>query len=248
VALGAFGTTAIAFTFEAIVAVMGLVLLGVVMALTPGGLAELAELQALIDDPVRLQDPQILAHWLLKPGILFSVTVLLTIFAPLFEEGAKSIGVPLLALWTRRKPSPAQGWLWGIAAGTGFAITEGLFNGAANLPFWAGIALLRIGATAMHVTTAGLTGLGWARTITSRRPMPLLASYLASVTLHSLWNGLTVLMVISSLWVMARPDDPAIMAGGGLGIMIGLIGLVLLTAVIVGIAAYVTLRVRKQQG
>lgn len=248
-ALGAFGATAIAFTLEAMVAVAGLVIGGMTIALAPGGLEQLAELQDILTDPARLQNPQTLAHWLLKPGILVPAATMLIIVAPAIEEGAKSIGVPLLAL--RRKPTPAQGWLWGMAVGAGFAVAEGLFNSAANLSFWAGVALLRIGATAMHATTAGLTGLGWARTLASRRPLrlgsgqalPLLGSYLASVTLHGLWNGLTVLMVISSLWTIAQPGDPTTMVMMGLSVMVGLGGLVLLTVTIIGVAVYFTLRV-----
>ncbi len=247
VALGAFGTTAMAFTFEAIVAVLGLLITGVVVALIPGGLLKLAELQAMLTDPAWLQDPQLLARWLLNPGVLFLVTLMLVIIVPLIEEAAKSIGVPLLALGTGRRPSAAQGWLWGIAVGTGFAITEGLFNGAASLPFWAGIALLRIGATAMQVVTAGITGLGWRRALASRGFLFLLGSYLTSVTLHGLWNGLTVMIVVSSLWIMAQPEDPIRIAGGGLGIVAGVTGLVLIVATLVGVAICVTLRVRERQ-
>jgi RsiW-degrading membrane proteinase PrsW (M82 family) len=244
-ALGAFGATAIAFTLEALAVVIGLIIAGMAMALSPGGLAQLAELQAMLADPTRLQDPQTLARWLLNPAILIAVAMLLAVVAPLIEEGAKSIGVPLLALATRRKPALAQGWLWGIAVGTGFAIAEGLFNGAANLPFWAGIVLLRVGATAMHLGTAGITGLGWARTLASRRPWPLLGSYLTSVTLHGLWNGLTVMMVAASLWVMAQPEDSARMLVGETAVVTGFTGLLLLTLAIAGVAVYVTLRVRR---
>ena len=137
-------------------------------------------------------------------------------------------------------------WLWGIAAGAGFAITEGLFNSAASLPFWAGIATLRVGATGMHMLTAGLTGLVWARTLDSRRPLPLLGGYLASVTLHGLWNGMTVLVVVSSLWMAARPGDAARMAGGGLAILVGVTGLILLIAAIIGVGVYVTLQVGRE--
>ncbi len=244
-AWGAFGTTALAFTLEALVAAVGLVVVVVIFALTPGGLAQLNELQTLLADPAQLQDPQTLAHWLLKPGILLPVAVMLIVVAPLIEEVAKSLGVPLLAWGTGRMPSPALGWLWGIAVGAGFAITEGLFNSAASLPFWAGIALLRVGATAMHMLTAGLTGLGWARTLMSRRPMPLLGSYLASVTLHGLWNAMTVLIVASSLWMMVQPGDAFRTTGGGVAILVGVIGLILLAATIVGVATYVTVKVKR---
>jgi RsiW-degrading membrane proteinase PrsW (M82 family) len=245
-ALGAFVATAISFTVEAVAVVTEIFIVGAVLALAPGGLAQLNELQAVLSDPARLQDFQVLAHWLLKPWILLPVILLLVIIAPLVEELAKSIGVPLYVLGTGRKPSLAQGWLWGIGVGAGFAITEGLFNGAANIPFWAGIALLRVGTTGMHVITAGLTGVGWARTLASRRPGPFLGSYLVSVTLHSLWNGLTVLVIVSSLWVMIKPEDPLSMAGGGLGGVVGLVGLLLLALTIIGVAVYITLRVRQQ--
>jgi RsiW-degrading membrane proteinase PrsW (M82 family) len=244
-AWGAFGATVFAFTLEAVVIVIGLIGLGVAIALTPGGPVQLAKLQALLSNPARLHDLETLAPWLLKPEIILSVTAMVAVFVPLIEEGAKSIAVPLLAWGAGKKPSPAQGWMWGVAAGAGFAITEGMFNAAASLPFWAGIALLRAGATAMHVATAGLTGLGWAHSLASRRPLPLLGSYLASVTLHCLWNGFTLLIVFSSLWMMAHPGDPAGVTRGGIGIFIGVVGMVTLMVTIVGVASYVTIHLRR---
>jgi len=246
-AWGAFGTTAIAFTLEAMVAVMGLLVVLVIVALRPDGLAQIAELQALLADPGQLGDQEALARWLLQPGILLPLAILLIVVAPLIEEAVKSLGVPLLSLARGTQPTLPQGWLWGMAVGAGFAITEGLFNSAASLPFWAGIAFVRIGATAMHMVTAGLTGLGWARTLASRRAFPLLGSYLVSVTLHGLWNGMTVLIVVSSLWMMAQPGDPVRTAGSGLTIVVGLTGLVLLAAAMIGVSVYVTLWLRQDR-
>ena len=246
VAVGALLAPAMAFTLEAAVAVIGLASIAVAMALAPGGLAELAELQALMADPALMSDPQTVTRWLLKPGILLPVILMLVVIAPLVEEAVKSVGVPLLARLSHTAPSLAQGWLWGMSVGVGFAITEGLFNGAANLPFWAGIAVLRAGAAGMHTVTAGLTGLGWAQTLASRRPLPVLGGYLASLALHSLWNGLTVLLVVASVWLMAEPDNPVKLAVGSLGILAGLIGLVLLTTTIVGVGAYITAWVRER--
>jgi RsiW-degrading membrane proteinase PrsW (M82 family) len=243
VALGALGMTLVSFTLEVLVAAIALVALGVVMALTPGGLAQLAELQTVLADPAWLGDPAALAHWLLKPGIIILIAVVLVVIVPIIEEGAKSLGVPLLALGGRVKPALAQGWLWGIAVGAGFAIAEGLFNSAASLPFWAVVVLLRAGASAMHMVTAGLTGLGWTRWLTSRNYLALLASYLGSLTLHGLWNGLTVLIVIASLWTMAEPGDTTPMAAGGVGVAVGVLGLILLTVAAIGVAAYITRRV-----
>jgi hypothetical protein len=105
--------------------------------------------------------------------------------------------------------------------------------------------LLRVGATAMHMAAAGITGLGWVRTLASRRPWPLLGAYLTSVTFHGLWNGLTVMMVIASLWTIAQPGDPARTLVGGTSIVVGLTGLLLLTLTITGVAVYITLHMRR---
>lgn len=247
-ALGAFGMTAISSILEVLAVVVALVVAGMVTALTPRGLASLDELQGLLADPGRLADPRLLADWLLKPGVLLGAVVLLTVAIPSIEEGAKSLGVPLLALGTRARPSPVQGWLWGAAVGAGFAVAEGLFNGAVNLPFWAGVALMRVGASAMHIVTAGLTGLGWTRVLARRNVLPLLGTYLGSVTLHGAWNGLTLLVVVASLWAMAEAGDAARAALGGIGVALGIAGLILVIAIIAGVAACVTRRLGEQSG
>jgi hypothetical protein len=99
----------------------------------------------------------------------------------------------------------------------------------------------------MHAVTAGITGLGWRQALTSQGILFLLGSYLTSVTLHGLWNGLTVLIVVSSLWIVAQPEDPIRIAGGGLGVVAGLTGLVLIVVSLVGVAVYVTLRVGERR-
>jgi hypothetical protein len=246
-ATGALGATLISFALEAIAAAVGLLVIGIAIGLTPDGPAQLNELRRLLNNPQQLQDTLTLAQWFLKPAILLPVAITVTIIAPMIEEAAKSLGVPLLALWTKQNPTPGQGWLWGITAGIGFGIAEGLMNSAVSLSFWAGIILLRASATLMHATTTGLIGLGWARTLTSRRPWPLLGNYLASVALHGLWNGMTVLMAASSLWSMSQSANPAGMMVGGIGLLIGLAGWGLTGASVVGVLTFVTLRVRESR-
>jgi hypothetical protein len=245
--LGAFGATAIALSLELIVVVVGVVAAVTALALTPGGLDRIVELQSLLEDPVRLQESSVLVGWLLEPPVLATIILVLVFIAPLVEEAAKSVGVPLLAWWGQYMPSPLQGWLGGLALGTGFAITEGLFNTAAGLAFWAAIALLRLGATAMHITTAGITGLGWAGTLASRRPWSLLAGYLASVTLHSVWNALTVLMFVASLLMVDAPADATRVTLAGLGVLAGLVGLFLIALLVLVVLVLITLRVRRVQ-
>jgi hypothetical protein len=244
VVLGALGATSVAFMLELAVILVGAAIVGLLLGLTPGGPAQLAELRAIVTNPARLRDMQMLSRWLLKPEILVPVIGLVVVVVPLIEEAAKSSGVPLLSLLLRRTPTPAQGWVWGVAVGAGFAISEGLFNGAASLAFWAGIALLRVGATAMHATNAGLTGLGWARTLASRRPWPILAYYLASVGVHGLWNALTMLIAVVSLWTVSRAGDPAATMLGGLGMLAGLSGLALLTLGVLVTVLLAPLRVK----
>ena len=245
ISLGAFGATAVSITLEAVV---GVTLLVAAIVLTPSGLTEVARLRALLSDPSLLQDPQALVNWVLRPWILIPLILLFVIIGPLIEETTKGLGVPLLTLWRGEPPSPAQGWLWGMAVGAGFAITEGVFNGAAGLGFFAVIALLRMGATLMHMTAAGLTGSGWSGTLAVRRPWPLIRGYLAGVALHGLWNGLTVLIAISSLWMTAHPDIPLQRNVAGLGTVVGVVGMIVLVVAIMSISVYLTVRARGQSG
>jgi RsiW-degrading membrane proteinase PrsW (M82 family) len=239
ISLGAFGATAVSITLEG---VMGITLLVVAILLTPGGLAQVAGLRASLSDPSLLGDPQVLVDWLLRPWILIPLILLFVIIGPLIEETTKGLGVPVLTLWRGEPPSSAQGWMWGMAVGAGFAITEGVFNGAAGLGFFAVIALLRAGATLMHMTAAGLTGMGWAGTLSARRPWPLLRGYVAGVTLHGLWNGLTILIGISSIGMTFQPSLAV------LGAVAGVVGMLVLVVAITGVSVYVTRRVRGPSG
>lgn len=243
--LGAFGATAVSLTLEGLA---GVSLLVVAIVLTPDALAQLVKLRGLLSGSSFMQNPQMLADWLLRPWILIPVIVLFVIIGPLVEEATKSLGVPLLFLWRGEPPSAAQGWLWGMAAGAGFAITEGVFNGAAGAGFFVVIALLRAGATIMHMTAAGLTGLGWSGTLARRRMGPLLRGYLAAVTLHATWNGLTLLIAISSIWMTVHPNALLQVGMAGLGAVVGVVGLVVLLIATASIAVYRTLRLKRQSG
>jgi RsiW-degrading membrane proteinase PrsW (M82 family) len=245
ISLGAFGATAVSLTLEAIV---GVTLLVVAIVLTPGAMTQLVKLRSLLSGPSLTQNPETLAEWLLRPWILIPLITLFVIIGPLIEEATKGLGVPLLFLWRGEPPSPAQGWLWGMAAGAGFAITEGVFNGAAGVGFFVVIALLRAGATLMHMTAAGLTGSGWSGTLAGRRIWPLLRGYLAAVTLHALWNGMTLLIAISSVWTTVHPNIPLQAGITGLGVVAGVVGLIVLLIVTVSIAVYRTLRLNRQSG
>ena len=114
----------------------------------------------------------------------------LGILIPLVEEMIKSIGLlPLI----RRQISDAEGFLGGVLAGAGYGLFEALFLGQPG-PGWAALMLARVGATMMHMLTAGLTGLGFARAKSTKQIGPLIRYYMMAVGLHALWNVAAVLM------------------------------------------------------
>jgi hypothetical protein len=116
----------------------------------------------------------------------------LGILVPLIEELIKAIGLlPLI----RRQISEAEGFLGGVLAGAGYGLFEALYLGQPG-PGWAALMLARGGATMMHMLTAGLTGIGFARAKNEGRLWPLIRYYLIAVSLHALWNFAAVLIGI----------------------------------------------------
>jgi len=102
--------------------------------------------------------------------------------------------VPALA-GARLKPTVAHLFLWGVAGGAGFAIVEGMLNAGLGVQDWASVALMRIGSSAMHCLTAGLTGWGWGKVWAQRRWLHLLLAYALAVITHGAWNSISVGMI-----------------------------------------------------
>ena len=146
--------------------------------LAPGGLADSPLVRSLIRNPL----------------VIFTLLVSFSLVVPLIEETTKSLVPALAGVWQR--PSVAQTFLWGVASGAGFAVVEGLLNGGLSTEGWASVALLRIGASAMHCLTAGLTGWGWGQVWTQRKWLRLLVAYLAAITLHGMWNAVSIGMAV----------------------------------------------------
>ena len=79
--------------------------------------------------------------------------------------------MPLIA-GTGRRLTRLDGFLFGVAAGVGFAIVEGILNGTLALRMsgaWAGLMVFRGSAAAMHCLASGLVGLGWQAILVERR-------------------------------------------------------------------------------
>lgn len=143
-----------------------------------------------------LENPHALAPWLLSPGVVLSVLFAVAVLVPLIEEALKTLVVGIIGIWVR--PSPAFAFLWGLASGVGFALTENLLNGTlGGIEGWAPVALSRFGASLMHGVTGAIMGWGWGQLWTNRPFRPqriwrLLGCYAAAVAIHSLWNALAI--------------------------------------------------------
>ena len=93
------------------------------------------------------------------------------VIVPLIEELAKSLAVPLIFAAGRRI-NRLDGFLFGAAAGVGFALFEGAGNGSLALASdqgWWGVMLVRVGAAAMHALAAGIGGLAWQVGLSEKR-------------------------------------------------------------------------------
>jgi len=242
-ASGAFLATFGAFGVEAVFGLLSMVVVFTLMALTPGGAAWFQELWPYLQNPGWLQNPENAYGFLLSPPVLIVLGLLVLVIAPMIEELFKSLGVVVMRY---RRPSKAQSFLWGLAGGAGFALAESLFNGAASLEAWAGVAIMRVGATAMHCLGGGLMGLGWYYLFATRRPWRLLGAYAAGVTLHSLWNVAASIMLVVSLSATSPATDEIGLALGGMVILAlaGFLSLLALSTIL--LIFYLTRRLRAQ--
>jgi hypothetical protein len=163
-----------------------------------------------------------LAPYLTNPLIILSILLFASVLTPLIEEAAKPAVVWFMGKQLR---SPAEGFVLGALCGAGFAMLEGLMAASGATQLW-GFGLAGRGAASlMHITGSGILGWGIASARLEKRYGRLALSYLASVSIHGLWNGAAILAVYGSLRVMAQNtlqlDLPnAALVVGGIGILI----------------------------
>ena len=148
-----------------------------------------------------------------------------------------------VGLFAYRRPGLAQAFLWGVAGGAGFALTEGLFNSVGALDLWVPVALARGGATLVHCFTGGLMGLAWYSFLTQRRWGRVAGLYASSVLIHGMWNGLAVFMTLSFMSSSGStvPTSGQVLTNvGALAVLAMFAGLVLLTGLgLAGLVYYV---------
>jgi RsiW-degrading membrane proteinase PrsW (M82 family) len=195
----------IAMLFEVVIIIAVIIAVTVGVILTPGGVDQLYELAQDMQDPSWLADTSNLIDLLLSPIIVVSLFSLLCIVIPLIEETFKTLAGGIAGYWIR--PHPGRAFLWGVAAGAGFALAENLLNGAAGgAESWAAVAVARVGATAMHCLASGLLGWGWGQLWTARRPLHLLGTFVFAVVIHALWNGAAVGVAYAGMMALAQEE------------------------------------------
>jgi len=160
----------------------------------------LQNLQGLENNPEA--SVSVLYRLLKDPVILGLVLANFSLFVPLIEELAKPIAVWIL-MW-RTKLTPAQGFGLGMLSGAGFALFENLFS--AVVTDWTSTTLVRIGATAFHLATAGLMGWALVSAKNEKRYLRLIGVYIFNISLHGLWNGTVMVNSLSSLDTSAQVD------------------------------------------
>ncbi|MFI5276873.1 MAG: PrsW family intramembrane metalloprotease [Ktedonobacterales bacterium] len=127
-----------------------------------------------------------------SPQLIIAELLVLSVVAPLVEEGVKPLAA-LLAI--RRLRTPGEAFLVGLAAGVGFDMLETIgYIGQAQAD-WVSVAIDRIGAGLLHGVGAGMGALAWYYFVNGAgvhyRWLRAIGCGLYAILQHSLFNALT---------------------------------------------------------
>jgi RsiW-degrading membrane proteinase PrsW (M82 family) len=209
-----------------VIAVHGVVLVAVFSAVGP--LAEAG--RGLLDD---LRVDPALVDVLTNPwAVIFLVE--LALVAPIAEESLKPLAARIGGPRSRR-----EAFVLGAAAGAGFAAVENLIY--ATGWFWSyewflPIAVLRSSGAALHLLGAGLISVAlYERRSRMAHRTPVAAMWGIAVGIHALWNGSIAVSIIlyEEQARLAGLGGSALEWGIALDVMLGVIGMVLLGAIVV---------------
>jgi len=178
------------FILESLVGLAFLVVFVIYLYTQPGMIEKIMHFSSQLQQgqsPERLIED--LRPIMVQPAVIFGLLLFTAVAVPLIEEALKPIGVWLLF---GRKLTPAAGFAAGALSGAGYALIESLAL-SSNGEEWSTLVLARTGTSVVHILTAAMTG--WALVLAwqKRRYLQLLLVYLCAVTIHGLWNGLTLM-------------------------------------------------------
>ncbi|MEJ5197446.1 MAG: PrsW family glutamic-type intramembrane protease [Anaerolineae bacterium] len=137
----------------------------------------------------------------------------------------------------------------GVAAGTGFALVEGIINGSLALRLdglWAGLMIFRGTAAAMHALASGLMGLGWQIALIERQRLKGIGLGLAAFGLHGAWNISVGIIGLNSMRIV-EAGSAAALARLGVSSILALFLMFLAMAVVVGLGL-IPLYLRDEEG
>lgn len=127
------------------------------------------------------------------PKVTLALFLVLSVVAPLVEEGVKPLGA-LLAI--RRLRTPAEAFLVGLAAGVGFDMLETIGYIGQGQADWISVAIERVGAGLLHGVGAGMGALGWYYLINGSgvhlRWLKGIGCGVYAVVQHGLFNALSL--------------------------------------------------------
>ncbi len=189
-------TVPLAMVVEVIVFGVALVVVVLVVMLNPSWA------QAVKDFSVQLQslrgDSQAvleaLQPYLSHPLTLFALFAALSGVAPLIEELLKPFALWLLI---GKRLSAAQGFVLGAMCGGMFALLESSLNLVSiTNSSWLTLVIGRAGTGLLHITTTAMIGWALALAWQNGSYLRLALTYLFSATLHGLWNGLNIMLIL----------------------------------------------------
>jgi hypothetical protein len=157
--------------------------------------------QGAIDPDLAMQDA---GAFLQSPFVLIGLYGYVALAIPVIEELIKTMAVwPFL----RRGLTATEAFLGGALGGAGYALFEALFLTQPG-EGWVATTLARIGATSLHVFTAGLTSYGLMQAVGRKRYAVAVGTFLAATAMHALWNLAAVTIGIGSVPIAASTPPP----------------------------------------
>jgi len=181
------------------IALLVLFIIGLVLYLVanPDLALELSRLITLLEnetDPVVILE--LLAPYILLPGVAASALSFIALAVPMIEEIFKPLGIWLFA---RSIESPAQGFALGLLSGAAYALVEGFGVSGSGGSDWAVTVGMRAATSLLHITTTGLMGWAIVAAFQEKRILRLLGTYASAVLIHGLWNAAALSIVYSTI-------------------------------------------------
>jgi RsiW-degrading membrane proteinase PrsW (M82 family) len=132
------------------------------------------------------------------PGTVFFLLLLLSVIAPIVEEGFKPLAVITMI---GRIRSASEAFILGMACGIGFDVIETTAYIGQGYQDWINVAIERSTAGLLHGLGAGMMALGWYyithKDALKRNHLQIgLGCMLYAILQHAIWNGSFVLMLL----------------------------------------------------